>query len=97
MTLLGKNDGANAADGSSYLELVSLIRKYGATPKKDLLELWKRIVFNMAVSNTDDHLRNHGFVLAKEGWRWMLRQHLIWNLKARYSYAYTISKLKEIL
>ena len=68
MTLLGKNDGANAADGSSYLELVSLIRKYGATPKKDLLELWKRIVFNMAVSNTDDHLRNHGFILTNEGW-----------------------------
>lgn len=68
MTLLGKNDGANAADGSSYLDIVSLIRKYGATPKKDLLELWKRIVFNMAVSNTDDHLRNHGFVLTNEGW-----------------------------
>lgn len=69
MTLLGKNDGASAADGSSYLDIVSLIRKYGATPKKDLLELWKRIVFNMAVSNTDDHLRNHGFVLTNEGWR----------------------------
>ena len=68
MTLLGKDDGASAADGSSYLDLVSLIRKYGATPKKDLLELWKRIVFNMAVSNTDDHLRNHGFVLKNEGW-----------------------------
>lgn len=69
MTLLGKNDGANAADGSSYLELASLIRKYGDTPKKDLQELWRRIVFNMAVSNTDDHLRNHGFILSKEGWR----------------------------
>lgn len=68
MTLLGKTDGANASDGSSYLDLVSLIRKYGATPKKDLQELWKRIVFNMAVSNTDDHLRNHGFILTKEGW-----------------------------
>ncbi len=68
MTLLGKNDGANATDGSSYLELVSLIRKYGATPKRDLLELWKRVVFNMAVSNTDDHLRNHGFILSNEGW-----------------------------
>ena len=68
MTLLGKNDGANATDGSSYLELVSLIRKYGAAPKKDLLELWKRVVFNMAVSNTDDHLRNHGFILSNEGW-----------------------------
>lgn len=34
--------------------------------KKDLLELWRRIVFNMAVSNTDDHLRNHGFIMEKE-------------------------------
>ncbi|MBQ9991112.1 MAG: type II toxin-antitoxin system HipA family toxin [Lachnospiraceae bacterium] len=69
MTLLGKNDGASAADGSSYIDIISLIRKYGATPKKDLQELWKRIVFSMAVSNTDDHLRNHGFILTKEGWR----------------------------
>lgn len=68
MTLLGKNDGAHAADGSSYLDLVSLIRMHGATPKKDMQELWKRVVFNMAVSNTDDHLRNHGFILSKEGW-----------------------------
>ena len=68
MALLGKNDGAGAADGSSYLNLVSFIRKYGAAPKKDLSELWKRIVFNMAVSNTDDHLRNHGFLLTNEGW-----------------------------
>lgn len=37
-------------------------------PKKDLLELWRRIVFNMAVSNTDDHLRNHGFIMENEGW-----------------------------
>ena len=69
MTLLGKSDGAKADDGSSYLELVSIIRGYGATPKKDLQELWKRIVFNMAVSNTDDHLRNHGFLLSAEGWK----------------------------
>ena len=68
MTLLGKKDGSNASDGSSYLEMASLLRKYGATPKKDLVELWKRIVFNMAVSNTDDHLRNHGFLLINEGW-----------------------------
>lgn len=69
MTLLGKNDGANAADGSGYLEIASLIRKCGAEPKKDLQELWKRIVFGMAVSNTDDHLRNHGFLLSDEGWK----------------------------
>lgn len=68
MTLLGKTDGADAADGSGYLEIASFIRQYGATPKKDLQELWRRIVFNMAVSNTDDHLRNHGFLLSGEGW-----------------------------
>ncbi|MDD4096108.1 MAG: type II toxin-antitoxin system HipA family toxin [Oscillospiraceae bacterium] len=68
MTLLGKSDGAGASDGSSYLDIASLIRKYGATPRKDLQELWRRMVFNMAVSNTDDHLRNHGFILSNEGW-----------------------------
>ena len=63
MTMLGKKDGANAADGSSYLEIVSFLKANGATPKKDIQELWKRIVFSMAVSNTDDHFRNHGFIL----------------------------------
>lgn len=68
MTLLGKTDGASAADGTSYLDIVGFIKAYGATPKSDLLELWKRIVFNMAVTNTDDHLRNHAFVFTKKGW-----------------------------
>lgn len=69
MTLLGKTDGASAADGSSYLDLAGFLRSNGAEPKRDLEELWKRIVFSMAVSNTDDHLRNHGFLLAETGWR----------------------------
>lgn len=69
MTMLGKTDGASAADGTSYLDIVSFIKANGAQPKRDLLELWKRIVFSMAVSNTDDHLRNHGFILTKTGWR----------------------------
>ena len=69
MTLLGKTDGASAADGTSYLDIVAFIKSSGAQPRKDLLELWKRIVFNMAVTNTDDHLRNHAFVLAENGWR----------------------------
>ena len=68
MTMLGKRDGANASDGSSYLEIVSFLTAYGAKPKRDLQELWKRIVFNMAVSNTDDHFRNHGFILSGNGW-----------------------------
>lgn len=68
MTLLGKTDGASAADGTSYLDMAAFIKSYGAQPKQDLLELWKRIVFNMAVSNTDDHLRNHAFILTEQGW-----------------------------
>ena len=68
MTLLGKNDGASAFDGTSYLDIAGFIKAYGANPKGDLTELWKRIVFGMAVSNTDDHLRNHAFILSKRGW-----------------------------
>lgn len=68
MTLLGKTDGASAADGTSYLDIAAFIKSYGAEPRKDLQELWRRIVFNMAVSNTDDHLRNHAFILTMNGW-----------------------------
>ena len=68
MTLLGKTDGASAADGSSYLDIAAFIKANGAKPKADLIELWKRIVFNMAITNTDDHLRNHAFILTSTGW-----------------------------
>lgn len=68
MTMLGKNDGADYSDGSSYLEIVSFLKANGASPKKDIAELWKRIVFSMSVSNTDDHFRNHGFLLSENGW-----------------------------
>lgn len=68
MTLLGKRDGASAADGTGYLDIAAFIKAYGAAPQKDLTELWKRIVFNMAVTNTDDHLRNHAFLLTEKGW-----------------------------
>ncbi len=68
MTLLGKKDGASAADGISYLDIAGFIKAFGTNPKTDLLELWKRIIFNMAVTNTDDHLRNHGFILTTKGW-----------------------------
>ncbi|MDO4987828.1 MAG: type II toxin-antitoxin system HipA family toxin [Synergistes sp.] len=68
MTLLGKTDGASAAEGSSYLDIAAFIKSNGAQPKEDLTELWKRIVFNMAVTNTDDHLRNHAFILTDKGW-----------------------------
>ena len=70
MTLLGYKDGHDHTEGGSYLELVELIEQYGANPTADIRALWKRIVFSVAVSNTDDHLRNHGFLLyPKEGWK----------------------------
>ena len=69
MTMLGKTDGSGARDGVGYLDIVDFLQSNGSSPEKDLIELWKRIVFNMAVSNTDDHLRNHGFLLTQFGWR----------------------------
>lgn len=69
MTLLGKTDSAYVEDGTSYLDILSFIKGYSVSPIEDSRELWKRIVFNIAVSNTDDHLRNHGFILTQEGWQ----------------------------
>ncbi len=69
MTLLGYNDGAGHEDGVSYLELAEIIQRFGAEPTQDLEQLWRRILFNVCVSNTDDHLRNHGFILSERGWR----------------------------
>lgn len=63
MTLLGKRDGEKA----SYLDIASIIKSYSIHPEDDLLELWKRIVFSISVSNTDDHLLNHAFLLDKNG------------------------------
>ena len=68
MTMLGYNDGTDHQDGVSYLELTEFIIQHGANVKNDLQELWKRIVFNICVKNTDDHLRNHGFLLTYQGW-----------------------------
>lgn len=70
MTLTGHEDGADATTGASYLEIAEIIMSQGAAPREDLIELWSRIVFNVMVSNTDDHLRNHGFLLTPNaGWR----------------------------
>ncbi|MEI6387682.1 MAG: HipA domain-containing protein [Spirochaetota bacterium] len=69
MTLLGRSDGDDAAAGASYLEIAEFIMRQGSRPESDLRGLWRRIVFSIAVSNTDDHLRNHGFLLENQGWR----------------------------
>lgn len=66
MTQLGYYDGDYEA---SYLELAQLLTEKGANTKADLAQLWRRVVFNIAVSNTDDHLRNHGFLSTPTGWR----------------------------
>ena len=68
LTLLGYSDGVSFSDGVSYLELAEFIIQNGAKVNEDLKELWKRIVFYICVSNTDDHLRNHGFILTDNGW-----------------------------
>lgn len=68
MTLLGYTDGVDHQDGVSYLDLVEFLMKNGAKIDEDLIKLWTRIVFNICVSNTDDHLRNHGFILTDAGW-----------------------------
>lgn len=62
----------NAKDNElrSYLELVDALRQYGAAPKEDIRMLWRRMVFTILISNTDDHLRNHGFLYTgAAGWR----------------------------
>lgn len=70
MTLTGRVDGDDASAGASYLEIARVLIDHGARTGADLRELWSRIVFNLLVSNTDDHLRNHGFILVPgRGWR----------------------------
>jgi serine/threonine-protein kinase HipA len=66
MTLLGQSDGVT---GVSYLQLAEFIMQQGSSPTTDLEQLWRRIVFYIAIKNTDDHLRNHGFLLTQNGWQ----------------------------
>jgi serine/threonine-protein kinase HipA len=69
MTLLGLQDGADHAEGIGYLDLVGFIMQNSSAVKEELEQLWRRVAFNILVSNTDDHLRNHGFILTDTGWR----------------------------
>jgi serine/threonine-protein kinase HipA len=65
MTLLERTDGEA---GASYLDLADVLVRHGAEPARDLEQLWRRIAFYACVSNVDDHLRNHGFLLSSDGW-----------------------------
>lgn len=69
MTLTDHTDGDGAATGASYLDIADVLMSQGAAADEDLAELWLRIVFNIAITNADDHLRNHGFLLSADGWR----------------------------
>jgi serine/threonine-protein kinase HipA len=66
MSMLDARDN----EARSYLEFVDILRQHGAAPKEDMRALWRRIVFSVLISNTDDHLRNHGFLwTGPSGWR----------------------------
>lgn len=68
MTMTGNNEETIKNQHASYLDIVEFIQSNGANINENLAQLWRRIIFNIAISNTDDHLRNHGFILTKEGW-----------------------------
>lgn len=67
MTLLGYTDGENS-EGASYLEIAEWIERNCLNVNENLKELFRRIAFNVAISNCDDHLRNHGFIYSPKGW-----------------------------
>jgi serine/threonine-protein kinase HipA len=66
MSMIGAGDN----EAHSYLEIADALRQYGAAPAEDLAGLWRRVLFSILISNTDDHLRNHGFLYVRGGgWR----------------------------
>lgn len=68
MTMTGNTEDSIKDTAPSYLEIVEFIENYGIDVEANLHQLWRRVVFNIAISNTDDHLRNHGFILTDKGW-----------------------------
>lgn len=69
MTLTNHKDGEDESTGVSYFEIAEVLQASGIDVEANLEQLWRRMVFNMCISNTDDHLRNHGFLLEPQvGW-----------------------------
>lgn len=68
MTMTGNNEDTIRDKAGSYLEIAEFIQFHGSNISADLEQLWRRIIFNIAISNTDDHLRNHGFIVHNNGW-----------------------------
>lgn len=69
MTMTNNNEDTMRDNPASYLDLAEFIQYSGSNIQADLHQLWRRIIFNIAISNTDDHLRNHGFILGDAGWK----------------------------
>lgn len=68
MTLLGLSDGSDAQTGNGYLDIVDFILQNCCDVENNLRQLYRRVAFNIAIGNTDDHFRNHGFLLTPRGW-----------------------------
>ena len=68
MTLLGLTDGCDAKTGNGYLDIVDFILQNCCDVEKNLRQLYRRVAFNIAIGNSDDHFRNHGFLLTPRGW-----------------------------
>lgn len=69
MTMTGNSEESIRDSTPSYLEIADFIQNNGSNIEADLHQLWRRIVFHMGISNTDDHFRNHGFLLEEKGWK----------------------------
>ena len=68
LTLLGLTDGGNASTGYGYTDIADFIIQHGSSVEQNLEELFRRVAFNIIVGNSDDHFRNHGFLLTRKGW-----------------------------
>ena len=68
MTLLGLTDGCDAKSGNGYLDILDFILQNCCDVEQNLRQLYRRVAFNIAIGNSDDHFRNHGFLLTPRGW-----------------------------
>lgn len=68
MNLLGLADGCDAKSGNGYLDIVDFILQYCCDVNGNLAQLYRRVAFSIAIGNSDDHFRNHGFLLTPKGW-----------------------------
>lgn len=87
MTLLGLRDGDNALNGYGYLDIVDFIIRHCTDVEGNLRELYRRVAFNICIGNSDDHFRNHGFLLTPKGW----------TLSPAYDINPTLSKHQSLL